>query len=155
MSEVVMPKRSKRFGVGKEIGGSVYIHRLYEEGIRRILLQPWPDLTGSFAYTIVKYNLRTHSITLIHSPDFDTVDEPMLGECWTIPIARPPAYRSQPTDPFIYHHKWLMVADDYEGFDVRASIERSRRWLALPGIDKSRIGRRSFWMTHVVPRLTD
>lgn len=46
-----------------------------------------------------------------------------------------------------------MVQDDYAGFDVDASKQRSRVWLALENVDKTRIGRRSFWERTVVPRL--
>ena len=28
--QLPLPKRSKRYGVGKEIGGAVYVHRRYE-----------------------------------------------------------------------------------------------------------------------------
>ena len=58
-----------------------------------------------------------------------------------------------PSDPYIYHHKWLFVADDYDGFDVEESKSRSDAWLALPQVDKSRIGRACYWHTHVVRRL--
>ena len=63
--------------------------------------------------------------------------------------------RAVPSDPPIYHHKWLFVDDDYPGFDVAQGKLRSAAWLALPDVDKSRIGRRSYWQTHVVPRLDD
>ena len=43
--------------------------------------------------------------------------------------------------------------DAYDGFDVEASKECSRRWLGLEDIDYRRIGKRSFWQTHVLPRL--
>jgi len=59
----------------------------------------------------------------------------------------------QSSDPYIYHHKWLFVADDYGGFDVDESKRRSLAWMSLPDIDKSRIGRKSYWEDHVLPRL--
>jgi hypothetical protein len=46
-----------------------------------------------------------------------------------------------------------MVADDYEGFDVEESKQRSRRQLSLEGVDRRRIGRRSYWVEKVLPRL--
>lgn len=45
------------------------------------------------------------------------------------------------------------MEDDYSGFDVEESKRRSAAWLALPNVDKSRIGRSSYWQTHVVPRV--
>lgn len=59
------------------------------------------------------------------------------------------------SDPFIYHHKWLFVDDNYPGFDVEESKERSAAWMALPDVDKSLIGRASYWNAEVVPRLMD
>jgi len=47
----------------------------------------------------------------------------------------------------------LFVDDDYQGFDVEASKERSRQWIALGDVDRSRIGKASYWKEHVVPRL--
>ena len=63
--------------------------------------------------------------------------------------------RSLPADPYIYHHKWLFVAEDYAGFDVEESKRRSQQWIALEGVDRSRIGRKRYWEQHVVPRLND
>jgi hypothetical protein len=59
----------------------------------------------------------------------------------------------QPKDPYVYHHKWLFVADDYTGFDVRESKARSRAWMQLADVDRSRIGKKSYWREKVVPRL--
>ena len=51
----------------------------------------------------------------------------------------------QKSSPQIYHHKWLFVTDDYPGFDVEESKNRSRKWVSLPNIDYSRIGYKKFW----------
>ena len=40
-----------------------------------------------------------------------------------------------PSDPYIYHHKWLFVADDYDGFDVEESKARSGAWLCQTSIN--------------------
>ena len=56
-------------------------------------------------------------------------------------------------DPMIYHHKWMFVAPDYDGFDYTAAWERSKEWQGLKGIDKSRIGRKSYWVNKVLVRL--
>jgi len=63
--------------------------------------------------------------------------------------------RSLLADPYIYHHKWLFVADNYQGFDVAASKQRSELWMKLPDVDRSRIGRKSFWETQVVRRIAE
>ena len=104
------------------------------------------------AYTVVKYRLDTSAVTFIHSPDFDDSPEPTVGDTWVIFPDGRARFRQQAGDPYIYHHKWLFVVDDYLGFGVSASKDRSRAWLALPNVDRTRIGRKSYWLTEVVPR---
>jgi hypothetical protein len=111
-------------------------------------------LPTNFDYTVMKYHASRASVSFIHSPDFDTAPEPIVGDLWVVytnGIAR--QYR-QAADPFIYHHKWLFVADDYTGFSVEASRARSLAWIVLPGIDRARIGRRSYWESNVLPHLS-
>ncbi len=155
-----LPKRYKPFGVGKFIGGNVYIHRQYEQllpseywGARSII----PD---DFQYTIIKFNLKTRAFTFIESPDFDTAHEPTVGDMivMTPDNSWASGYRSKfithnNHDPLIYHHKWLFVHDDYTGFNVEVSKARSVLWTSLHDVDKSRIGRRSYWRQFVLTRL--
>jgi hypothetical protein len=56
-------------------------------------------------------------------------------------------------NPYIYHPKWLFVEEDYAGFEVAASVQRSAACMSLTDVDKSLIGRTSYWNEHVVPRL--
>jgi hypothetical protein len=52
------------------------------------------------------------------------------------------------SDPLIWHHKWEFVSDDYTGFDVEQSKERSLQWKSKIGTNKdisNRIGRLSYW----------
>ena len=93
------------------------------------------------------------TVSFIQSDDFDDSDEPTVGDVYTVKTNGSVVYRRASVDPWIYHHKWLFVADTYDRFDVEAAKERSRRWLALDEIDYRRIGKRSFWQMHVVPRL--
>jgi hypothetical protein len=146
-------RRSSRYGVGKEIGGAVYVHRQYQHLLGTAVEIAAARLPPGFDYTIVKVHRRTGAVSFIHSPDFDTAPEPTVGE---ICIVRPEGKlqtRRQLSDPYIYHHKWLFVADDYAGFDVEGSKRRSEQWLSLQGVDRRRIGRRSYWISKVVPRI--
>lgn len=47
------------------------------------------------------------------------------------------------------------MPDDYLGFDIAESKARSSLWIALGDVDRSRIGRKSYWELFVVPRLGD
>ena len=149
-----LPKRSKRFGVGKEIGGAVYVHRDYENKLGDAVEKAKRHLPESVSYTVVKLNLRTNAVSFIQCVGFDTAPEPTVGEMVTIDAEGNSRRRSQPRDPEVYHHKWLFVADDYPGFDVQESVQRSLCWSALEDVDRKRIGRKSYWDEHVIARLS-
>lgn len=161
--KINLPKRSKRFGVGKEIGGAVYVHRDYVHVLPQEAYQKARALIpGGLDFVVVKHTIKTGAFTFIRSPDFDTAHEPTVGDMIIcIPDEKSPmGFKTKVLwhseyDPLIYHHKWLFVADDYQGFNVEESKNRSRAWLALTDVDKSRIGRSSYWETYVVPKITD
>ncbi len=155
------PKRYKQWSVGKSIGGCVYLHRDYTiEAVPAKYFEPlyqcWcQDMHQR--YDVMKINLKTGALTLIWCDNFDGLDEPAIVK--TLLIRADGTHKktvyNPDKDPWIYHHKWLMVRDDYTGFNVEESKERSRSWLALPGVDSSRIGKRSYWEEHVVPVLEE
>lgn len=149
-----LPRRSSRFGVGKEIGGAVYVHRRYEAQLGAAVEEARRRLPADFSYTLVKFNPRSGAVSFIVCDDFDAACEPAVGEILTVDRGGNLRRRPPPPDPEIYHHKWLFVADDYDGFDVAESKRRSRLWTSLSDVDRRRIGRRSYWQQHVVPRLT-
>ena len=148
-----VPKRSARFGVGKEIGGAVYVHVSYEYVFPSQVSVARKAVPRDFEYTVIKYCQNKGSTSFIHSPDFDTADEPTVGAWITVSAAGTSRRRAEMADPFIYHHKWLFVLDDYAGFDVSESRQRSLAWMALDNVDTRRIGRRSYWDKYVVPRI--
>lgn len=149
-----LPKRSGRFGVGKDIGGAVYVHRSYMEILPRIVSDCAEIVGNTSDFSVVKYAEKGRTVSFIECPDFDSAPEPLVGDLVTVTFDRKVSNRKRLRDPYIYHHKWLFVKDDYAGFDVEKSKQRSLTWLALDGIDKKRIGRRSYWQEHVLPRLT-
>ena len=91
------------------------------------LLAPFIGLQGS--WDVIKLDLRAGTITLVWCDDFDGRPEPAIRSSV---LLRPDGShkRARPfRDPCIYHHKWLMVAPDYQGFDVEESKARSRAWI--------------------------
>ena len=131
----------------------MYVHRQYESVLPAAVQKAKECLPQNFAYTVIKYLLSDDTVSFIDSPDFDSADEPTVGDLYTIKANGQASFRRKLTDPWIYHHKWLFVADDYKGFDVEASKRRSRQWLTLDDIDFNRIGKQSFWTEQVVTRL--
>lgn len=132
-----------RNDVGKDIGGRTYVHQTYESTIPNI---EWAkSKIGDFQYEVVIHDRKSGAISFSQSPDFDTSPEPIKGYSLTVFPDGKVRPRLKRRDPEIYHHKWLMVRDDYPGFDVQESKDRSDWWTSLEGIDRSRIGRKSFW----------
>lgn len=154
-----LPKRYAPYGVGKFIGGSVYVHRQYEGVLPVKAFQEAKKLALGYgdSYTIIKYNFKTGSFTFIWCSDFDSANEPTMGKAVLCQRGKWAGFFTRlinpPADPWIYHHKWLMVGDDYQNFDAAASRARSERWMQLKGINKSRIGKKSVWEKEVVPKL--
>ena len=148
-----LPTRCKKYSVGKEIGGALYVHRRYENLLPEPVKIAAKNLRADFDYNVVKFVEKESCVSFVICPDFDSADEPIVGDIVRIASNGSQQFFRQQADPFIYHHKWLFVMDDYAGFDVRKSKSRSITWLGLHDVDVKRIGRRSFWNDHVVPRL--
>lgn len=148
-----LPKRSSRFGVGKDIGGAVYLHRDYEERLGNAIVEAKARLPETFDYHVVKYNYLTGTFSFVQCIDFDSATEPTVGDIMTIDGNGDIRIRRQRCDPEIYHHKWLFVGDDYAAFDLNESRQRSITWMQLDGIDRRRIGRKGYWEKVVISRL--
>src|SRR5262249_11482684 len=98
-----------RYGVGKEIGGAVYVHRRYQDLLGPAVEAAAARLPPGFAYTVVKVHQGTGAVSFIHSPDFDTAPEPTVGDLCTVAPDGKVRHRRQLADPYLYHHKWLFV----------------------------------------------
>ena len=152
--EAKLPRRASRYGVGKLMGYDLYFHRLYQdEIIPEDILAPALGLVKGFDYNIIKYNLKNNNVTFIQSPDFDSAPEPTVGLQLLVKPDGTTKFMKPGADPWIYHHKWLFVRDDYPGFNVSESKHRSGHWMSLPDIDYKRIGKKSFWEREVLPKL--
>ena len=110
-------------------------------------------LPEHYEYSVVKLNQRNDSVSFIQCPGFDVEQEPAITAIIVVNATGQVQRRTTPADPYIYHHKWLFVPDDYRGFDVAESKARSEQWIALGDVDRSRIGRKSYWEANVVPRI--
>lgn len=157
-----MPSTTRR--PGKRVGGCLYVHKNYARaagiperflsGLRR------KNLTVQNVHfqslTCLRYDpRRPDEIMLQHSPDFNEAHEPQVGVCVTVKVYHNKTFRclgtnvkivAPPTDPYVWHHKWLWVADTYRGFDVEAAKLRSESYKKLiTPYDRPRIGRLSYW----------
>lgn len=119
-----------------------------------------------FEYTIVKWNPKNNDFSFLYSPDWDESDEPYIKDSYKISEDGSISYTKPKSDPQIYHQKWQFVGDDYKGFDIEQSKERTKRYTAAiaeiakeKGIPtkqiSSRIGYKSYWEKEVVPYIKD
>ena len=81
---IKLPKRCEKYGgVGKLIGGNLYIHRDYTHQLMGAARWIFDEISPYFPeytdYDVVKINIKQETITLIKSPDFDYADEPISG----------------------------------------------------------------------------
>ena len=153
--------------VGKLMGSHLYVHKDYIKDVltpeqydnylrlKSLLeqhIQQNPGLSG-FDFNIVKYDLKTNAVSFLMSRNFDTAPEPTINASILVKPDGNISYRKEEPNPTIYHHKWTMVRDDYQGFNVQDAIDRSSKWLSLPDLDSSRIGRQDYWNKNVVPNI--
>lgn len=137
-------KRSK-YGVGKEIGGDIYLHKMYaDEVVPGDILdnaeQLLSDYDPTFDYSCIRYSPKTGAISFQEAPDFDTAREPVVGDYITV---FPDGTIKTGHSNYIWHHKWLFVKNDYPGFDVRSSWEWSKLWLST--LDTVASGVKHIW----------
>ena len=143
---------------GKIVRRNLYVHKdyvkyhdipenLYITRLNRM------DGRGMPGADIIKYDTILHNVSVISCFDFDGEDEPIIQMVWT--DLRQINY-TRPTGA-IYHHKWMMVGDDYRGFDIDGSKRRSERIKQVmfenPGIAPNQIGNQVYWETRVLPLL--
>ena len=77
-----------------------------------------------FQYECVSYNTRTKEIKFEACPYFDTEDEPVVTD---YVLYNPKQKRIKIFNREIkLSHKWLLVKDDYAGFNVQNSYNRSK-----------------------------
>lgn len=97
-------------------------------------------------FAIVKVGTKTEAVSFIKSPDWDSANEPSVGDGVVVYPNGEILFTNAKGQ--IYHHKWAFVDPDYQGFNVEESKKRSEMWQSiLPRTRevKSRIGYRKYW----------
>lgn len=154
LNENEIPTPHSKWGVGKLIGGKVYIHKEYENNIPLDILNfAKSKLPKTFIYNLLSYELKTGNITFTWSLDFDSSNEPIISNQYLVKRDGTIKLIKQSSDPWIYHHKYLWVKPSYSGFDYKKSQEHSKKWMSLKNIDKSKIGKLSYWKNNILNKL--
>lgn len=149
VTNMKLPKKSPKFGVGKQMIGCVYVHRSSENIIPNIEKYK-KALHPGYNYHVVKYNWVKECVSFIESHNFDTDTEPCVGRSFVVHKDGNAKCIKAPADPWIYHHKWLMVVNDYKVFNVRKNKSHSIKWMRL-NPDRKKIGKKSYWEKSVLP----
>lgn len=120
--------------VGKQVGHSLYIHKLYADQVipKAVLDTATEIMTRSnpdFNYNSLMWDVKQKIVRFDEAPDFDRAQEPHVGEYVSVSLdGKFPPRKGHSNS--IWHHKWLWVKDDYTGFDVDKSKEWSKLWLS-------------------------
>lgn len=133
-----------KFGVGKQMGSKIYFHKsvwnkiVPEDVWNRALEVLEINKLKLIWFQTVCYDFKQPNIVRFDTcPGFNSHEEPMVGRMFFVDInigIVTDKYNNQ-----IYHHKWLWVTEDYEGFDVQESYEWSKLWLSkLPEMASGR-----------------
>ena len=131
--------RRYKGNVGKRVGDQLYVHKKYANEVipndvlkkaALVLKQKLP----TFRFNSIMWDMKSNIIRFDEAPDFDTAREPHVGKyVWVLPNDTVREGHSNS----IWHHKWLWVKDDYNGFDVEKSKEWSSIWVSkVPEIAK-------------------
>lgn len=134
----------------KKIGGCVYVHwtahRQLDEEQKNLLYKAISICRVGFDKSeVYKIDVKNQKVSFIESDDFDKVREPMIHKSWCVDIKTKEVKEIKGKGQ-IYHHKWMFVSDDYNGFDIEESKRWSEKWQSvLPKEVKSRIGYKKYW----------
>jgi len=123
--------RIKRYknNVGKDIGGQIYVHKNYAQEVipNDILKHGLKHVPKDFKYNSIMWDKNRNIIRFDSVKNFDSEREPVVGDYIAV---LPDGSTKQGKSPYIWHHKWLWVKDDYTGFNVPESIAWSKEWLS-------------------------
>lgn len=146
--------------IGKKMMGCLYIHKSAIDTLsldEKSLYLNKIKFIKDFEFDVIKINLKKQEVSFIKSDDWDDNPEPSVGD--SIIVKEDNTIKYTKGNNLIYHHKWMFVCDDYEGFDVEASKRRSELWMNHPSIlllknkkdekFNSKIGRRPYWSNKV------
>lgn len=124
-------------GIGKKVGDKIYLHKDYALDV--VPTDVWwdaqdilHDFAPDFKYNCICYSPKENVIRFDEAPDFNTAREPHPGKMLTLNLntfSKTMEFKESHSD-MIWHHKWLWVTENYDGFDVSESYAWSKLWLS-------------------------
>ena len=137
-----------KYRVGKQMGSKIYFHKSVWD---KILPEDiWTKATevlemnqlGLKYFQTVCHDFKQPNIVRFDTcPGFNIHREPMVGQMFFVDIGS--GFIKDKYNDQIYHHKWLWVSEDYDGFNVQESYEWSKLWLSQ--LPETASGRPYLW----------
>lgn len=141
----------------KKIGGCLYIHCSMYNNVDADIVNKIDDaltimvskgmLPEWLMSEVYKIDLKNNTVSFIESEDWNSAREPQVGDAYNVNLTTKEIKKIKSKGQ-IYHHKWMFVSDDYDGFDVEESKRWSEKWQSVIPQDKkikSRIGYKKYW----------
>lgn len=126
-----VPVRDKEFGVGKRMGDNLYFHISYAEEIigkrkfnkaKKIAEKTWIEKWGQCydilsGIQVIKYNKKKNTISFMFCEEFyDSLEPGVVGYIFVNLNTESGKIVNYNKDFPIYHHKQLMVREDFDLF---------------------------------------
>lgn len=137
----------------KKIGGAIYIHKSNIKSLNKkqidLLWERLFQLAKSDyicnSYEIIK--IKNDTVSFIECEGWDELREPIVGNAYCVKSDGSVKFtKKREKNPQIYHHKWMFVADEYDGFDVEKEKEWSKKWQSVvPKGLSSSLGSMNSW----------
>ena len=125
-----------KFGVGKQVGSKIYVVKgVYCGIIPTSIYNKAVNILMCNGVDTSVFNTLCYDFNKPYIVRFDTCEgfcmerEPVVGQMFFVDTETGEVWNKY--NQQIYHHKFLWVPEDYEGFDVQASYEWSKHWLSL------------------------
>lgn len=131
----------------KKMINALYVHKSAVNQLGhygKLVEEASGKLPKDFCWDVIKVNLKDGSVSFIRSSDWNVADEPEVGD--SIKVHMNGNLTLTKAKGQIYHHKHEFVNDDYSGFDVQKSKQRSELInVKVPKELKNKIGYKKFW----------
>ncbi len=144
-------KAFKSLKVGKQVGTSIYFHRLLADTLPktlRLFLEGLPSIAGiePGRFNVFKVDLRQNKASLLHYPDFWSSGFPRLATSWSLNLDTGKVSRRcyDKENPPILHRKELLLPPEHEDVPIFAELTQAAEDAGLFE-SASTIGRLKAW----------
>lgn len=141
----------------KRVGYNLYAHKSNLEELRSKLSNEMKGFLNAvlitvehdldIPYHIVKVDTKKKRVSVIECPTWNKYYEPIVGDSYCFNMETI-AYSMKKGGNKVYHHRWMFVSENYKGFDIKKSQERTWELWDNPEFqeNKNRVGNLDYWL---------